>query len=76
MFNWIGKQAADGAIDRIKDFVIKTDWAKQAAAAGEKVPVIKEIMAVLPDIYAGYEKLTPEQRAALWAKIMILLATV
>ena len=67
MFNFVGKQAVDGAIaqlgERLKGFDMN--------ALASQIPVIGQIMPMWDDVKAGYNSMTPDEKAAFWKNIMI-----
>jgi hypothetical protein len=72
MFNWIGKQATDGAIERIKSFILDTPWSYYS----KQFPIIGILLRIEPDIKAGYDKMTPDEKADFWKSVMIMGAKI
>lgn len=71
MFAWAGKEAVDGAVKRVGELIENSNYELLA----EKIPVIRIILPILGDVKEGYDSLTPEQKAKLWAKVLTLVAS-
>ena len=63
-----GPQAIESALSSLGEKMKGFDMAKLAA----QIPVIAQIMPMWEDVKGGYSSLTPEQRQAFWAAIIVL----
>lgn len=82
MFDWIGKQAVDGGVARIKEIITKgtaedvQKFIDSSLSKYKDIPVVAQFLSMWSDIKAGYDSLTPAQRAAFWAAVMIMFTKV
>ena len=67
MFKFVGKDAVEGAISQIGTRLKGFDMASIAS----QIPVIGQIMPLWDGIKAGYDSMTPEQKAEMWKNLMI-----
>lgn len=86
MFNGLGKSigadAVNGALARIKELIVTGTtedvqaFIDQALLKYKDIPAISTFLAMWEDIKAGYNSLTPAQKAAFWAAVLIMLTKV
>ena len=82
MFDGIGKKIADGAIKRIQERMLTANaeqvqrFVDDVLLRYKDIPVVSTFLSMWEDIKAGYGQLTPEQRAAFWAAVLIMLTKV
>lgn len=67
MFNFVGKQAMDGATSRLTEKLKKFDFYKTA----EEIPVLGQMLPMWKDIKAGYNSMSDEERSEFWKNVMI-----
>ena len=70
MFNFIGSQAVDGAIQSIEGKL--SALTPQAIGTWLKgLPVAAQILPLWGDMEAGYNAMTPEEKATFWKNLFI-----
>lgn len=70
MFNWIGANAVDGALEKI-DGWLKSLTPQSIQTYFGNLPIVAQIAGFSGDIKAGYDSMTPEEKASFWKNIMI-----
>lgn len=77
MFEWAGAQALDGFLKHFGDSV-KSLTPQQAEAFFAECPVIKQLLdarttggQIMADMFAGYNKMSPDEKAEFWKNLEI-----
>jgi hypothetical protein len=77
MFGFIGADAVSGGLKKIQDLVTKSDpnaiqyFFESALSKYKDIPVIGFLASVSGDIKAGYDAMSPEQKAEFWKNCMV-----
>jgi hypothetical protein len=70
MFKFAGEQAVEGAKSKI-DSWLKSLTPQSVEAYIGQLPILAQIKGFSGDIKAGYDSMSPEQKATFWKDIMI-----
>ena len=75
MFNFIGEQAVEGAFIKI-DAWLKSLTPQNIQTYFGSLPIVAQIVGFSGDIKAGYDQMTPDEKATFWKNIMIAGAAI